>query len=130
MEKRSVRTVLITGCSDGGLGAALAIAFHKHRWYRVFATARNTEKMAHLQSLGIDTLELDVTSHQANQMTADAQAETGAASALPRVPGLFERLEDAFMHAALDADARVLDTESQAPIRSRPPRGACPRACA
>ncbi len=64
MEKRPVRTVLITGCSDGGLGAALALAFHKHRGYRVFATARNTERMGHLKSVGIETLQLDVTSEE------------------------------------------------------------------
>lgn len=62
MEKRPVRTVLITGCSEGGMGAALAIAFHKHRWCRVLATARNTEKMTNLKSLGIETFELDVIS--------------------------------------------------------------------
>ncbi|OQU94957.1 hypothetical protein CLAIMM_01233 isoform 2 [Cladophialophora immunda] len=55
------RTVLITGCSDGGLGAALALAFHK-RGDRVFATARTPSKMASLQSVGIETLPLDVLS--------------------------------------------------------------------
>lgn len=55
------RTVLITGCSDGGLGAALAIAFHKHGDH-VLATARNPDKMAHLKKMGIETLQLDVLS--------------------------------------------------------------------
>jgi 1-acylglycerone phosphate reductase len=64
MERRTVRTVLITGCSDGGLGASLAAAFHKQRGYRVFGTARNVDKMANLVSLGIEILELDVTSEQ------------------------------------------------------------------
>ncbi|KAI1619905.1 1-acylglycerone phosphate reductase [Exophiala viscosa] len=53
------RTILITGCSDGGLGAALATAFHK-RGDRVFATARNPAKMASLTAAGIETLALDV----------------------------------------------------------------------
>jgi 1-acylglycerone phosphate reductase len=57
----SKRTVLITGCSDGGLGAALAIAFHKAGLH-VYATARNPSKMKQLQSLGIKTLTLDVLS--------------------------------------------------------------------
>ena len=55
------RTVLITGCSDGGLGCALAIAFHKAGW-RVFATARNTSKLTQAQSSGIETLQLDTVS--------------------------------------------------------------------
>ena len=55
------RTVLITGCSDGGLGAALAIAFHEAGLH-VYATARDPSKMAHIASLGIETLTLDVQS--------------------------------------------------------------------
>ncbi|KAI1392412.1 NAD(P)-binding protein [Hypoxylon trugodes] len=55
------RTVLITGCSDGGLGAALAIAFQKAGLH-VYATARDTSKMANLKSLGIETMALDVLS--------------------------------------------------------------------
>jgi len=52
------RTVLITGCSDGSLGAALAIAFHKAGLH-VYATARNPAKMAGLAALGIETFLLD-----------------------------------------------------------------------
>lgn len=57
----SKRTVLITGCSDGGLGAALAVVFHEAGLH-VYATARNLSKMTHLASLGIQTLTLDVQS--------------------------------------------------------------------
>lgn len=55
----SKRTVLITGCSSGGMGAALAQAFHKAGLH-VIATARNPVKMADLASLGIEILPLDV----------------------------------------------------------------------
>ena len=55
------RTVLITGCSDGGLGAALAVAFHK-AGQKVYATARNPAKMKELEALGIETITLDVLS--------------------------------------------------------------------
>ena len=55
------RTVLITGCSDGGLGSALAIAFHKAGLH-VYATARNPSKMTEVTALGIQTLTLDVQS--------------------------------------------------------------------
>lgn len=55
------KTVLITGCSDGGFGAGLAVAFHNHG-HRVFATAHNPAKMTTVQNLGIETLTLDVLS--------------------------------------------------------------------
>jgi NAD(P)-dependent dehydrogenase (short-subunit alcohol dehydrogenase family) len=55
------RTVLITGCSDGGMGAALALAFH-NAGFNVIATARNPDKMAKLKSAGVETLALDVLS--------------------------------------------------------------------
>ncbi len=55
------KSVLITGCSEGGIGDALAIEFHS-KGARVFATARNISKMKHLKAIGIETLSLDVTS--------------------------------------------------------------------
>ncbi|KAM7193921.1 short-chain dehydrogenase [Naviculisporaceae sp. PSN 640] len=54
-------TILITGCSTGGMGAALAIAFHQ-AGHHVFATARNASKLAPLAEQGIETLPLDITS--------------------------------------------------------------------
>lgn len=56
------KVVLITGCSAGGIGDALAQAFHKTGKTRVFATARNMSKVAHFTALGIETLQLDVES--------------------------------------------------------------------
>lgn len=53
------RTVLITGCSDGSLGAALAHAFHKAGLH-VYATGRNLAKLSGLREAGIETLALDV----------------------------------------------------------------------
>lgn len=58
---KSERIVLITGCSDGGTGAALAEAF-RNSGLRVIATSRNIKKMDYLASLGVETLELDVLS--------------------------------------------------------------------
>ncbi|KAH8668998.1 hypothetical protein BX600DRAFT_539072 [Xylariales sp. PMI_506] len=69
------RTVLITGCSDGGMGAALAIAFHKAGLH-VYATARDTAKMQQLASIGIETLALDI------------QSEASISNAIGKVPAL------------------------------------------
>lgn len=57
----SRRTVLITGCSDGGMGAALAKELHEAGLH-VYATARDVAKTERLTSLGIETLALDVQS--------------------------------------------------------------------
>ncbi|EXJ58146.1 hypothetical protein A1O7_05570 [Cladophialophora yegresii CBS 114405] len=64
------RTVLITGCSVHGLGHALAIAFH-NAGLRVFATARNPEKMMGLRERGIECLQLDVLDEESIQMCAE-----------------------------------------------------------
>ncbi|KAJ5081137.1 hypothetical protein N7456_013375 [Penicillium angulare] len=50
-----VRTILITGCSDGGMEAALAKDFHR-RADRVFATAQNISKMEPLGAIDIEVL--------------------------------------------------------------------------
>lgn len=55
-------SVFITGCSDGGLGSALALAFHA-KGYHVYASTRDPSKMTELSSLSNMTLlRLDVTS--------------------------------------------------------------------
>ncbi|KAH7024152.1 hypothetical protein EDB80DRAFT_808427 [Ilyonectria destructans] len=54
------RTILITGCSDGGAGHALALEFEA-QGFRVFATARSTKSLALLQAKGIEVFPLDVT---------------------------------------------------------------------
>lgn len=59
-------TVLITGCSEGGLGAALAKAFQE-QGYQVFATLRNTAKAGSLageHGTNVDVLPLDTTSKE------------------------------------------------------------------
>lgn len=53
------KTVLITGCSEGGIGDALAKTFHA-KGLRVFATARNLAKVQHLKAMGMEILPLDV----------------------------------------------------------------------
>ncbi|KAF2420201.1 NAD(P)-binding protein [Tothia fuscella] len=57
-------TVLITGCSDDGLGSALALELHAAGHHRVFATARNASKFEKIKTAGIETLLLDVLSEE------------------------------------------------------------------
>lgn len=54
------KSVLITGCSEGGIGSALALSYHA-KGHQVFATARSLSKIQHLKERGIAVLELDVT---------------------------------------------------------------------
>ena len=60
------KSVLITGCSEGGIGDALAMEFHS-KGARVFATARTLSKTKHLKAMGMETLSLDVTSAKSIQ---------------------------------------------------------------
>ncbi|KAJ6108159.1 hypothetical protein N7523_009482 [Penicillium sp. IBT 18751x] len=55
-------SVLITGCSDGGIGSGLALVFQE-RGYHVFATVRDPEKASALKNLpNVTLLTLEVTS--------------------------------------------------------------------
>ncbi|KFY33709.1 hypothetical protein V494_07392 [Pseudogymnoascus sp. VKM F-4513 (FW-928)] len=65
------KTVLITGCSKGGLGEAMAKAYQA-RGFRVFATLRNKSKGKSLEGLqDIEILELDVTSEESVRQCAE-----------------------------------------------------------
>jgi 1-acylglycerone phosphate reductase len=58
------KTVVITGCSNDGLGAAMAKIYHA-RGFRVFATLRNRAKAGSLEEIeGMEILELEVTSEE------------------------------------------------------------------
>jgi len=61
MTTNARKTVLITGCSTGSIGSALALEYHRQS-HHVFACARQLSKMQHLADAGIETLVLDVTS--------------------------------------------------------------------
>jgi 1-acylglycerone phosphate reductase len=69
------RTVLITGCSTGGIGWAMAKMFHE-RGFHVFATARDPSKAADLSALSnVEMLELDVTVPQTISQCKDTVAK-------------------------------------------------------
>ena len=58
--KNKSKTVLITGCSDGGIGSALGLVFQS-KGFHVYATARNLSKVSYLAKLpNVTVLELDV----------------------------------------------------------------------
>ncbi|KAI4160252.1 MAG: hypothetical protein L6R39_000247 [Caloplaca ligustica] len=120
------RTVLITGCSDGGLGAALAVAFHEAGLH-VLATARNSAKMDQLTTLGIETLTLDV------------QSESSIAACVGKLPGLDILVNNAgaqYLMPVVDASipeakelfdlnlwSHIAVTQAFLPLLLRSPRG-------
>ncbi|KAJ6440988.1 short-chain dehydrogenase/reductase [Purpureocillium lavendulum] len=83
------KTVLITGGSAGGIGSALAQAFHD-QGCRVFATARDLHKVEHLKAIGISVLRLDVedTASISNAATDVAAATVGTLDILVNNSGL------------------------------------------
>lgn len=72
------KSILITGCSKGGIGDGLAREF-KSRGLRVFAAGRDPAKLAHLHDLGITVLVLDVTDSESIATAAETvrQADDG-----------------------------------------------------
>jgi NAD(P)-dependent dehydrogenase (short-subunit alcohol dehydrogenase family) len=64
------RTILVTGCSDGSLGSALALALHAYGW-RVFASARNASKLTATEAAGIESVIMDVCSDESVSAAVD-----------------------------------------------------------
>jgi 1-acylglycerone phosphate reductase len=65
-------SVLVTGCSAGGIGSEIAIEFQKQGLH-VFATARDVNKLAHFKDLAkVTILPLDVTSKQSVEAVIEA----------------------------------------------------------
>ena len=78
----SEKTVLITGCGHGGLGAALAKTFCA-RGYHVFATIRDKTKAGSLGQIeGVEILELELTSDESIRQCA-AAVEKGRYTVAP-----------------------------------------------
>lgn len=78
MSKSTIKSVLITGCSKGGIGSSLVAEFQR-RGLHVFATARNLDKMVHLKELSnVTLLRIDVTDDASIKSAAEqVHAATG-----------------------------------------------------
>ncbi|KZV83192.1 NAD(P)-binding protein [Exidia glandulosa HHB12029] len=99
------KTVLITGCSPGGIGHALAIEFHA-KGCRVLATARDVEKLADLQARGIECFALDVASDESVEAAASNVRDlTGGTLDI-----LFNNAGQAYISAATDHDIERVKT--------------------
>ncbi|KAF4634135.1 hypothetical protein G7Y89_g3980 [Cudoniella acicularis] len=110
------KSVLITGCSDGGIGGALALTFQA-LGFHVFATARNMSKMSAVANLpNVTLLTLDVL--DATQIAAAVEAvkqQTG-----PKLDILINNSGENFFFPILDSDLfeakRIFDINFWAPF--------------
>lgn len=124
----SKKTVLITGCSEGGIGAALARAFHA-QGYHVYATLRNPAKAGALEQIdGIEISTLDVTKKDSiSQCVQYIEAKTGGrldvlvnnAGADCTMPLLDVSIEEAKALFELNVWAVLALTQAFAPILVR-----------
>ncbi|CZR61762.1 related to 1-acyldihydroxyacetone-phosphate reductase [Phialocephala subalpina] len=103
-----VKTVLITGCSEGGIGDALAQEFYR-QGVRVFATARDLGKIQHLKTVGLETLQLDVTSEESiqNAVTHIKKATGGKLDFLVNNAGIGRLLDAPSRHRLEDSQEGV-----------------------
>jgi len=111
------KTVLITGCSAGGIGHALVLSFQRCG-YTVFATARSLKKMADLASLpNVHLLELDVTSPDSIAATVKGiESRTGG-----KLDVLVNNAGQQYIMPALDVDINaakeLFEVNYWAPLR-------------
>ncbi|KAJ5813212.1 hypothetical protein N7447_010235 [Penicillium robsamsonii] len=103
MSDSKQRSILITGCSQGGAGNALALQFAS-KGFRVFATARSLKTLTNLQANDIETLTLDVTDATSiKALAAEISRRTGGSLDI-----LFNNAGTLYEAPAIEADpARV-----------------------
>ncbi|KAK1760200.1 hypothetical protein QBC47DRAFT_408295 [Echria macrotheca] len=112
------KSILVTGCSAGGIGAGLALALAK-RGHHVFATARDTSKIASdLSTLSnVTVLSLDVTSAESAAAAARAVADSGRGlDILVNNAGLGHVLP--ILDLDIDRAQRVFDTNFWGVVRT------------
>ncbi|CAJ0544063.1 Ff.00g040640.m01.CDS01 [Fusarium sp. VM40] len=99
MTSSTKRSILVTGCSQGGAGNALALEFVS-RGFRVFATARSLKSITNLEEKGVETLTLDVTSRESiTALKAEISNRTGG-----KLDMLFNNAGIMYEAPALEAD--------------------------
>lgn len=100
MEKLTKRSVLISGCSDGGVGAELAKELYMAGLH-VYATARKMSSMTELAALGITTLQLDI------------QSESSIAECIRNLPRLDMLINNAGMQYSMPVtDISIADAKA------------------
>ncbi|KAM0341662.1 hypothetical protein ACHAPU_009908 [Fusarium lateritium] len=103
MSESSKRSVLVTGCSQGSAGNALALQFAS-QGFRVFATARSLKTLSNLAEKGVEILTLDVTQPESiAALKAEIVFQTGGSLDI-----LFNNAGALYEAPAIEADpARV-----------------------
>lgn len=112
------KSVLITGTSAGGIGAALAQSFHD-RGFLVFATARDTNKLPAelLARTDVESLALDVTEPASIAHAVKAvRARTAGAGLDVLVNNSGVGLVAAGLDMDIDAGKRLFDVNFWAPL--------------
>ena len=94
------KTVLITGCSAGGIGAAVAVAFLK-RGHCVFATARSVSKIP-----------IEISGHSnATVIPLDVSSTSSVAEAVKVVVASGRKLDILFNNAGVGHAMPILDLD-------------------
>ncbi|KAJ8098127.1 NAD(P)-binding protein [Lipomyces tetrasporus] len=97
-----VKSVLITGCSEGGIGDYLARDLH-NRGLKVFTSARDLKNVEHLKTLGLNVLALDVTSSE----SVEAGVREVRSAAGGTLDILVNNSESAYSMPVLDTDLNI-----------------------
>ena len=109
------KTVLITGCSAGGIGSALALSLAQ-RGHHIFVTLRNTAKVDPTLSAlsNVTVLQLDVTSSGSISVAAEAVSKETQKQGHKGLDVLINNAGAGYTIPILDADIsqakRLFDT--------------------
>lgn len=114
----ATKSILITGCSDGGIGAALALVLAK-RGHHVFATSRNVDTIPDTlkSSANVTVLPLDVADSASVIAAARTVTESGRG-----LDVLVNNASVGYVRPVLDIDItsaqRLFDVNLWGPLRT------------